>query len=124
LLITQNYNNKKIMFTQCSILEPNIENSMVLFRNYLLYIIEVKLLKIVKDQNLKNIIGPRLKNIRASQNITQGELSAKLEVMAIYLDRSSISKIERQNRIVTDYELIALSKVLKIDVNALLGLDE
>jgi hypothetical protein len=112
------------MLPECSILELYMENSMILFRNCLLYIIEVKFLKIVKDQNPKNVIGPCLKNIRASQNITQGELSAKLEVMAIYLDRSSISKIERQNRIVTDYELIALSKVLKIDVNSLLGIDK
>ena len=70
--------------------------------------------------NNKNIIGPRLKMARANFNITQQELSDKLQVIEIYIDRASISKIERQRRIITDYELISLSKVLGVSVKWLL----
>ncbi|MFL0248759.1 helix-turn-helix domain-containing protein [Candidatus Clostridium stratigraminis] len=71
----------------------------------------------------KNIIGPRLKEARLSNDLTQKQLSTKLEVMAVYIDRASISKIERQVRVITDFELLALSKVLKITPNWLLGLE-
>jgi transcriptional regulator with XRE-family HTH domain len=81
-------------------------------------------MKIVIDQNQKNLIGPRLKKFRADFKITQEELSTSLKAIAIYLDRSSISKIERQNRIVTDFELIAIAAVLKVSVNVLIGMDD
>lgn len=81
-------------------------------------------MKIQTEKSFKNVIGPHLKRFRFNNNITQEELSARLEILAIYLDRSSISKIERQNRIVTDYELIAFASILKVSINLLLGLDE
>jgi transcriptional regulator with XRE-family HTH domain len=81
-------------------------------------------MKKVLDTNYKNIIGPQIKRIRSVNNITQQELSARLETLGIYLDRSSISKIERQNRIVTDYEIIALAEVLKIDIDLIFATDD
>lgn len=77
-------------------------------------------MKVVIDTNSKNIIGPALKRARVHANFTQQELSNKLEVIAIYIDRASISKIERQRRIVTDYELVGLAKVLNIEIEDLL----
>lgn len=71
----------------------------------------------------KNIIGVRLKEARLSNGLTQKQLSTKLEVMAIYIDRASISKIERQVRVMTDFELLALSKLLNVTPNWLLGLE-
>jgi DNA-binding Xre family transcriptional regulator len=44
--------------------------------------------------------------------------------MAVYIDRASISKIEQQKRIVTDYELLALCEILKVSPNWLLGLEK
>ncbi|TJX15130.1 helix-turn-helix transcriptional regulator [Tissierella creatinini] len=69
----------------------------------------------------KNIIGPSIKALRLERNLTQEELSAKLETYAVYINRASISKIESQKRIVTDFELLALAKVLNVNVNLLLG---
>ena len=56
--------------------------------------------------------------------MTQQELSAKLETLAVYIDRASISKLEQHKRITTDIELVALSQVLNVNVNWLLGLDK
>lgn len=81
-------------------------------------------MKIIIDNKNKNIVGPQVKKIRESTHITQQQLSAKLETLAVYIDRASISKLERQKRIVTDYELIALSKLLKVSVPWLLGTEE
>ncbi|MBZ4647650.1 MAG: family transcriptional regulator [Clostridia bacterium] len=81
-------------------------------------------MKLVLDNDNRNIIGPRLKVARLKNNLTQQQLSAKLETMAVYIDRASISKIEQQKRIVTDYELLALCEILKVSVNWLLGLEK
>lgn len=81
-------------------------------------------MKIIIDNKNKNIVGPQVKKIRESTHVTQQQLSAKLETLAVYIDRASISKLERQKRIVTDYELIALSKLLKVSVPWLLGVEE
>lgn len=77
-------------------------------------------MKLILDSKERNIAGPRIKIARLENNLTQQELSAKLETLAVYVDRASISKIEQRKRIVTDIELAALSKILKVSVDWLL----
>lgn len=78
-------------------------------------------MRLVLDSKERNIVGPSLKAIRLKKNLTQEEISAKLETYAVYITRSSISKIENQQRIVTDIELLALATVLKVNINILLN---
>ena len=44
--------------------------------------------------------------------MSQRELSVKLETIAVYICRGSISRIEDQTRTVSDIELYGLSKIL------------
>ena len=81
-------------------------------------------MKLILDSEERNIAGSRVKIARLKNNLTQQELSAKLETLAVYVDRASISKLEQKKRIITDIELVALSQVLKVSVNWLLGLDK
>lgn len=53
--------------------------------------------------------------------ISQQDLSARLAVMGISLDRTAISKIEAGQRQVLDYELLAVSRALGVSVNWLLS---
>lgn len=78
-------------------------------------------MKLILDTEKRNIAGPRIKTARLENNMTQQELSIKLETLAIYIDRASISKLEQQKRIITDLELVALSKVLNVSIDWLLG---
>ncbi len=80
-------------------------------------------MKLILDSKKCNIIGPRVRTARLNNNMTQEELSIKLEILAVYITRSSISKLEQQKRIVTDVELLALSKALDVSIEWLLGLD-
>jgi len=80
-------------------------------------------MKLILDSNKQNIIGPRVKIARLKNKLTQNQLSTKLETLAVYINRSSISKIEQQKRIVTDIELVALSKILNVSIEWLLGID-
>lgn len=70
----------------------------------------------------KNLIGPKIREARiaAKPHLTQAELSARLETLGVHIDRAGISKIENQERIVTDAELVALAKALKVSVPWLL----
>lgn len=52
--------------------------------------------------------------------LTQENLSAKLELMNVNLDRISISRIESGDRFVADYKIVALSKALNISLDWLL----
>lgn len=68
------------------------------------------------EQIIQNIIGENVKKYRIKRRMSQMELSIHLETCAIYICRGSISRIERHRRRVTDYELKALAKILKVTV--------
>ena len=56
--------------------------------------------------------------------MSQQILSDRLEIMAIYICRGSISRIEDHTRTVTDIELYGLSKILNVSINDLFeGID-
>ena len=56
--------------------------------------------------------------------MSQQTLSNKLEMMAIYICRGSISRIEDKTRTVTDIELYGIAKVLGVSVLDLMELPE
>ena len=62
-----------------------------------------------KDMNL---VGDRVRQLRIAKKMSQQTLSNKLEMLAIYICRGSISRIEDKQRTVTDIELYGLAKVL------------
>ncbi|MDE7272399.1 MAG: helix-turn-helix domain-containing protein [Lachnospiraceae bacterium] len=69
------------------------------------------------DTEAKNMVGKKVKYYRKAAKMSQQELSDKLEVLAIYICRGSISRIEDQTRTVTDIELWGLSQVLKVSID-------
>ena len=77
---------------------------------------------IKKNENNKNISGNLIKKIREEKKITKTKLSLKLELMAIYLSRHDIYKIEKNDLPVKDFELIGIAKVLDINLNELKAL--
>ncbi|HST87711.1 MAG TPA: helix-turn-helix transcriptional regulator [Ktedonobacterales bacterium] len=72
---------------------------------------------------MRNLAGPRIRQARRSHvpKLTQAELAAQLQVRGVDLDRSTITRIERQQRAVTDIELAALANVLGVSSSWLLG---
>ena len=80
-------------------------------------------MKIYDYNGKKNVCGERIHEARCKLRLTQGDLAAKLQVEGIALERDSISRIEIGTRFVADYELRELAKILKVNVNWLLGLE-
>ena len=71
------------------------------------------------DGAKNNIIGENLGRIREQQKLSQQELSNKLETLAVYICRGSISRIENGQRTVTDIELAGLAEVLGVSLDEL-----
>jgi transcriptional regulator with XRE-family HTH domain len=69
----------------------------------------------------KNISGSRIKKARLQHALSQDQLSGRLAKQGITIDRAGISKIETGIRGICDFELKALSKILKVTADWLLG---
>ncbi len=81
------------------------------------------IVKIYDYNGKKNICGERVHEARCKLRLTQSDLAAQLQVAGIIIERDSVSRIEIGTRFVADYELRELSKILKVSVNWLLGLE-
>lgn len=68
-------------------------------------------------EGVKNISGERIHQARTAQRMTQLELAAKMQVEGVVIEREAISKIETGGRLVTDYELAAFAKVLRVTMD-------
>lgn len=66
-----------------------------------------------------NVIGPQVRKIRESKNLTQEELAARCNVLGWNISRGTLAKIESQVRGVTDMEAVLLAKALKVKVSDL-----
>lgn len=66
-----------------------------------------------------NMIGSNLRRLRIEKGWSQQKLSDKLEMLAIYVCRGSISRIEDKQRTVTDIELYGFSQVLGVPIEEL-----
>jgi transcriptional regulator with XRE-family HTH domain len=67
---------------------------------------------------MKNLIGARVREARHRRNpkITQLDLLARLAVRGVYMESTSISKIESYKRPVTDIELVAIAEALNVSI--------
>ena len=71
------------------------------------------------DGKEMNMVGENVRKFRIAKNMSQQTLSDKLEMMAIYICRGSISRIEDKQRTVTDIELYGIAKVLGVSIEDL-----
>ncbi|MBR2454532.1 MAG: helix-turn-helix transcriptional regulator [Clostridia bacterium] len=69
----------------------------------------------------KNIISEKVKARRIELNLSQADVAAKLQTMNVNIDQQMISKIEKNKRQVTDFEVACLCKCLNIQPNDLLS---
>lgn len=80
-------------------------------------------MKIYDFDGKKNICGDRVRAARKKLGLSQEDLAARLQVSGVIIERNSISRIESGDRFVADYELLALSNILKVTPAYLLGLE-
>jgi len=76
-----------------------------------------------KTPHKRNISGRRIAEARAAAKppLTQDDLSARLALAGVQMDRAAVAKIENNLRRVLDFELLAIARVLEVQVDWLLG---
>ena len=77
-------------------------------------------MKRILDGQKQNMVGPRIKQLRLEKGMTQKTLAERLETLAVYVCRGSISRIEEQKRTITDIELAGIAEVLQVDISEFL----
>ncbi len=69
----------------------------------------------------KNMVGARVTEARKKLGMKQVELLAKLQTEGVDISIPALSLLEGQKRPVSDFEINALSNVLDVSVDWLLG---
>ena len=69
----------------------------------------------------KNMIHDRLRYYRKLRGLSQEQVVARLQTMNVNIDQQALSRIENDRRIVTDYELACLCRVLDVTERELLA---
>ena len=69
----------------------------------------------------KNALGPRIRDARyrEERRVSQADSAARLQAVGVDIDQTAISRIENQERLVTDLEIIAICEALDITVASL-----
>lgn len=73
-----------------------------------------------KYNNDLNVIGSIIREYRIKASLSQADLANKLELLGISMTKNSVQKIESHSRIIKDFELAAIAKVLKVSPDVLL----
>ena len=68
----------------------------------------------------KNLLGENLKMLRTQYGLSQRELSARLQLMGLDIDKNAIMRIEAGKRYVSDIELCAFARLFGVSVTELL----
>ena len=66
------------------------------------------------DTNFEKSLGQQIRMLRKNRNMTQEQLSAKLQLRNCDITRSSLAKIEAGQRHIYADEIFHLSHVLKV----------
>jgi len=77
----------------------------------------------VPKRSPKNAIGPTIRKLRYAGRVpmSQEALVAKLQIRGVLLDRSALARIESQDRLVRDVEIMALASALRVPIERLFG---
>ena len=77
-----------------------------------------------KAEDSNNICGKRIAELRKAikPKMSQRALAEKMQIEGIDFEKNAIQRIEAGKRFVTDIEIVAFAKVLKVTTDYLLGL--
>lgn len=74
----------------------------------------------VKYEGKLNVIGSVIRKYREKANLSQADLSAKLILLGIDVPKNSVQRLECGDRVIKDYELGGIAKILNVSPDLLL----
>ena len=77
-----------------------------------------------KENNSKNLIGQRVKELRTERQLSQKALAEQLQLAGYEFNDLTVLRIEQGTRFVPDYEVVALADFFHVSCEYLLGIKE
>lgn len=71
-----------------------------------------------------NVSGDRVRELRLRARLSQTALAAKMQTEGAIIEQDAVSRIESGSRLVTDYELLALTKIFNVSADWIIGADQ
>lgn len=71
-----------------------------------------------------NVSGDRVRELRLRARLSQSALAAKMQIEGAIIEQDAISRIESGSRLVTDYELLTLTRIFGVSADWLIGSDK
>ena len=68
-----------------------------------------------------NIVSGNLRKYRKAANLSQEALAAKMQLLGVDINQPLISKIERNERFVKDFELVCFCQILNVTEREMLS---
>lgn len=68
-----------------------------------------------------NVSGDRIRELRLRARLSQSTLAAKMQTEGVIVEQDVISRIESGSRLVTDYELLALTRIFHTSADWIIG---
>jgi len=81
-------------------------------------------MKIYWNGESKNIIGSKLKQLRLEMGLSQDKFASQLQLHGLEYSALTVLRIEKGERFVPDYEIVALAKFFHMTTDELLNLKE
>lgn len=82
-----------------------------------------RLARLYAPDGKKNLIGPRVRELRRAKGLSQEQMAAQLQLLGMDSERGVVKRIENGSRFVTDVELCLLAEYFQVSVAELLGRD-
>lgn len=76
--------------------------------------------KNLANQDRKNFIGIKMKEVRLERGISQRQVSDDLMAMGLVVDKNAIQRMESGQRFITDIEVVTIAKYLGLSPDELL----
>lgn len=70
-------------------------------------------MKIYSHNEKKNVIGENVRRLRTENKLTQKELTTRVQLSGVDMERLTIGRIENGERFVSDYEARAIKEALE-----------
>ena len=77
-----------------------------------------------KENNSKNLIGQRIKELRTEKQLSQKALAEQLQLAGHDFNDLTILRIEQGTRFVPDYEVVAIAEFFRVSCEYLLGVSD
>ena len=68
-----------------------------------------------------NVSGDRIRELRIKARLSQAALAAKMQTEGVIAEQDVISRIESGSRLVTDYEILALTRIVNVSADWIIG---